>query len=140
MQLAEADLAAQARQTAATLGQGIQQGTSAAATSLSRFVEGSADDHDPNQSSANRPRSTTAPEKKDFWDSFGQPPTGPAPDKRDFWDEFSTAGEVRAAGAGAGVAAVRSKPAGIGTAAMKKGGVGAGGQAPAGKEDEWGDW
>ena len=142
IQLAEADLAAQARQTAATLGQGIQQGTSAAATSLSRFVEGSADDHDPNQSSANRSRSTTAPEKKDFWDSFGQPPTGPAPDKRDFWDEFSSAGEVRAAGAGVGVGAARSKPAGIGTAAMKKGGAGAGagGQAPAGKEDEWGDW
>ncbi|XTI82879.1 ArfGap-domain-containing protein [Cenococcum geophilum] len=138
--LAEADLTAQARQTAATLGQGIQQGTSAAATSLSRFVEGSADDHDPNQSSANRPRSTTAPEKKDFWDSFGQPPTGPAPDKRDFWDEFSSAGEVGAAGPGVGVVAVRSKPAGIGTAAMKKGGAGAGGQAPAGKEDEWGDW
>ena len=61
------------------------------------------------------------------------------PDKRDFWDEFSSAGEVRA-GTVVGVGAARSRPAGIGTAAMKKGGAGAGGQAPAGKEDEWGDW
>ena len=44
------------------------------------------------------------------------------------------------AGTGVGVGAARSKPAGIGTAAMKKGGPGTGGQAPAGKEDEWGDW
>ncbi|KAF2497676.1 hypothetical protein BU16DRAFT_525295, partial [Lophium mytilinum] len=78
--LSEADLAAQARQTAAMLGQGIQQGTSAAATSISRFVEGEDD-----RSTATRP-GRRAPEKKDFWDEFGQAPAGPPPDKRDFWD------------------------------------------------------
>ncbi|KAF2808730.1 ArfGap-domain-containing protein [Mytilinidion resinicola] len=127
--LSEADLAAQARQTAALLGQGIQQGTSAAATSISRFVEGEDD-----QSNTTRP-GRKAPEKKDFWDEFGQAPAGPPPNKRDFWDDFANAG---AAGEPVGVGArQKSKPSGIGTAAMKKTG---GGGAAGKKEDEWDNW
>ncbi|OCK81079.1 ADP-ribosylation factor GTPase-activating protein 1 [Lepidopterella palustris CBS 459.81] len=126
--LAEADLAAQARLTAATLGQGIQQGTTAAATSITRFVEGGSE-----QSAVrSTAKSRTEPEKKDFWDSFGAPPQGPAPDKRDFWDDFAGAAEVRTQQQN--VQKARGKPAGIGTAAMKKGG----GEVK--KDDEWGDW
>lgn len=103
--------------TAAQLGQGIQYGTKNAAETFNKFVEG--DDR-------LAPRAGgPAPEKQDFWDSFGDAPKGPANDKKDFWDDFAASAE----------SAQTSKPASIGTSAMKK---------PAhqgsSKDDSWGDW
>lgn len=119
-QLAEADIASQARNTAGLVGQGIQSGVANAGTTFNRFVEGS-------DSGAYSRAPGREPEKKDFWDSFGAPPKGPSEDKKDFWDEFSSAGESRAQTVGAS-----KKPSGIGTSAMKK---------PAKKEEDgWGDW
>ena len=65
IQLAEADLATQARLTAAAVAQNVQKGTKGAAEQFNKFVEGSGDG-----SSAQR---AVEPEKKDFWDSFGSP-------------------------------------------------------------------
>lgn len=119
-QLAEADLASQARNTAGVVGQGLQSGATAAGTTFNRFVEGS--------DSPSYRRVGAEPEKKDFWDSFGAPPKGPAEDKKDFWDEFASAGETRTQTVGT----AGKKPSGLGTSAMKK---------PAKKdEDGWGDW
>ncbi|KAL1851197.1 ADP-ribosylation factor GTPase-activating protein gcs1 [Paecilomyces lecythidis] len=55
-QLAESDLAAQARLHAAQLGQHVQTGARGAADTFSRFVEG--------------PDGRREPERKDFWDEF----------------------------------------------------------------------
>jgi ADP-ribosylation factor GTPase-activating protein 1 len=114
-QLAEADLAAQARQTALQLSQGIQTGTKTAAESFNRFVDG--DDN-----------SRPATDKRDFWDSFGEAPTGPANDKKDFWDDFAAAGETAA------TQKKHTPSSSIGTSAMKKP------QKPQGGDDTWGDW
>ena len=66
IQLAEADLATQARLTAAAVTQNVQKGTKGAAEQFNKFVEGASDGGGP-------PRGTVQPEKKDFWDSFGSP-------------------------------------------------------------------
>ncbi|KAF2270106.1 ADP-ribosylation factor GTPase-activating protein 1 [Lojkania enalia] len=136
--LAEADLASQARNTAALMGQNIQTGATAAGQSFTRFVEG--DESTPQ-------RRGVEPEKKDFWDSFGEVPKGPAADKRDFWDEFgaapngpskdkkdfwdefASAGEARTQKVGTGQS---KKPSGIGTSAVKK--------TEKKQDDGWGDW
>ncbi len=122
MQLAEADLASQARNTAGTLGQTITSSASNAGTAFNRFVEG--------DSGASNTRGAAEPERKDFWESFGEAPTGPAKDKQDFWDEFSSAGETRMN------ATQAKKPSGIGTSAMKKTSGGGGAK----KDDGWGEW
>ncbi|KAF2477469.1 ArfGap-domain-containing protein [Lindgomyces ingoldianus] len=146
--LAEADLAAQARNTAATLGQGIQSTTTGAATALTRFVEG--DEHSPNNPKPHpNAKRSVEPEKKDFWDSFGAPPDGPAADKKDFWDDFGAPpkgpskdkqdfwDEFSGVGGGSqgkgslGVGG-QKKPSGIGTSAVKKSGEK--------KDESWGDW
>ena len=109
--------------TAAQLGQNLQAGTKTAADSFNRFVEG-------DEKVAPRPGAKGGPEpdKRDFWESFGEPPKGPAADKRDFWDSFAAAGENAQGGANS---------SSIGTSAMKK---------PANtsqhntKDDTWGDW
>lgn len=103
--------------TAAQLGQGIQYGTKNAAETFNKFVEG--DDRLAPRAGA------SGPEKKDFWDSFGDAPAGPAPEKKDFWDDFAAAGE----------SAQASKPtSSIGTSAMKKPTQGSS------KDETWGDW
>ena len=125
MQIAESDLAAQARVQAAQLGQ-------TASTQLTRFVEGSS-------SSANsRTGSGAALDdgKRDFWDSFGEPPKGPSKNKQEFWDHFGGADEP---------GAVQSKPASkasIGTAAMRKGGGASAveSRSTSKADDAWADW
>ena len=99
----------------------MQSGSKYAAENFNKLVEGD---------ERHGARSGKAPEKQDFWDSFGAPPQGPANDKKDFWDSFSAAGEA---------AQSKTKPTSIGTSAMKKpsGGSGAGGKKD---EDSWGDW
>ncbi|KAL9610847.1 MAG: hypothetical protein Q9167_004487 [Letrouitia subvulpina] len=118
--LAEADLATQARLTAAQVAQNIQSGSKNAAESFNRFVE---DTSSPANSSATRSKTVVEPERKDFWDSFGSPTE----------DENKpvlrqTVGAGASAGMGASPAAQQGKsspaPAGkgsaIGTAAMRK--------------------
>lgn len=127
-QLAEADLAAQARSTAGTLGQTLQSGVANAGTTFNRFVEG-----EPSSSSSHN-KTRADPERKDFWDEFGAAPKGPAKDKQDFWDEFASAGEKNASQQ---QQQPKSKPSGIGTSAMKRNSA-----APAQKKDDeqWGEW
>ena len=87
-------------------GQTIQSGAKGAADSINKFVEGQDD-----KASGVAARGNAAPERQDFWDSFG-------------------ASEVTAEhGSGHG------KPSTLGTSAMKRGGTGRG------KEEGWGeDW
>ncbi|KAH7359632.1 hypothetical protein BKA66DRAFT_227910 [Pyrenochaeta sp. MPI-SDFR-AT-0127] len=125
--LAEADIASQARNTAGTLGQTLQSSAANAGTAFNRFVEGDNTSANPNARRAN-----VEPERKDFWESFGEAPKGPTKDKQDFWDEFASAGETKV-----NATQAKSKPSGIGTSAMKKNTGGAAG----GKKDEgWGEW
>jgi ADP-ribosylation factor GTPase-activating protein 1 len=132
-QLAEADIASQARTTAGTLGQTLQTGVTTAGTQFNRFVEGDST----HASSSSAPLSgRREPERKDFWESFGAAPAGPPKEKQDFWDEFASAGETRVSST-----MERKKPSGIGTSAMKKSsGAGGMGGASAKKDDEWGEW
>lgn len=92
-QIAEADLATQARQTALTVGQTIQTGTKGATESLNRFID------DGGSGSPRSGAKAVEPERRDFWDSFGAP-------------ETSTGAPMTTKKAGA-----------IGTAAMRKGGT-----------------
>jgi ADP-ribosylation factor GTPase-activating protein 1 len=72
MKLAEADLATQARVTAAQIAKTAQNSAKGAADGFNRFVEGS---------DGSGPGSRRAPideSKKDFWDSFGKPEAGPS--------------------------------------------------------------
>lgn len=64
-QIAESDLAAQARAAALQASQGIQSSAKGAAESLNKFVEG--------QDGSLNGRRNVEPERKDFWDSFGAP-------------------------------------------------------------------
>ncbi|KAK4690488.1 hypothetical protein P7C71_g6314, partial [Lecanoromycetidae sp. Uapishka_2] len=65
--IAESDLAAQARITAAQAAKNIQTGTKGAAEKFNQFVENAGE----GGSSGSAPRSKPAPERQDFWDSFG---------------------------------------------------------------------
>ncbi|KAL8997717.1 MAG: hypothetical protein Q9188_006263 [Gyalolechia gomerana] len=141
--LAEADLATQARLTAAQVAQNIQAGGKNAAEQFNRFVEDSGPSHHPNPSP--KPRKAVEPENKDFWDSFGSPAT-------DDGGSTNTRSAVRGGvnGRGSPVKQVqgrasspatrgRASPApgakgnAIGTAAMRKG--------PKDKEeDKWDDF
>lgn len=95
-QIAESDLAAQARVQATYLGQNVQTGARGAADSFNRFVEGP-DEH---ASAASRRR--VEPERKDFWDDFS-----------------SLASQNASGGSRHGRSGSRSNA--IGTAAMKPG-------------------
>ncbi|KAF3395783.1 ADP-ribosylation factor GTPase-activating protein GCS1 [Penicillium rolfsii] len=64
-QLAESDIAAQARVQAATWGQTLQTGVRGAADQFNRFVEGPDDAR-----SGGGARSHVEPERRDFWDDF----------------------------------------------------------------------
>ena len=76
------------------------------------------------------PKGPTA-DKKDFWDEFGAAPKGPGKDKQDFWDEFNSAGDAKSQSI-SGALGGSKKPSGIGTSAMKKSGK---------KDDDgWGEW
>lgn len=109
MQLAESDLAAQARLQAAHLGQNIQVGARGAADQFNRFVEG----QDEHTSSLARRRGE--PERKDLWDDFAS-----------LGAEDQGQGQHRRSA---------SRPNAIGTAAMKPGaatGTGTSGAASTG--------
>jgi ADP-ribosylation factor GTPase-activating protein 1 len=119
LQLAESDIAAQARLTAANVAQNVSRGAQGAATTVNRsfnnFVEGSSDDH-----------RAVDPEKKDFWDSFGKSA-----------NSATAGGGSGSSGIGAG--GKKSTSSAIGTSAMKSSSNStAGGGGGDGKED-WGD-
>ncbi|KAF2836831.1 ArfGap-domain-containing protein [Patellaria atrata CBS 101060] len=114
-QLQEADLPSKATALTTNLSTTVTSSTRTVGESFNRFVEG---DHQANR---------RAPEKQDFWDSFGAPANGPAPDKRGFWDEFAAAGKARVE---------KEKPkSSIGTAAMRRPG-----QETSGKKEDWEEW
>lgn len=101
---------------AQTAGTTIQSGARGAAESFNKFVEGQDE-----RTGSVASRRAVEPERKDFWDSFGEPLAAAAPTTK---PQSST----------------------IGTSAMRGGGGAAGGAAatgaPAskpGKEDGWGD-
>ncbi|KAH9813520.1 ADP-ribosylation factor GTPase-activating protein GCS1 [Teratosphaeria destructans] len=123
------EFAANAQRWGTTIGSQAQQGVKGLGDQFNKFVD---PDHQPGGGGASRAGGARVqPEKKDFWDSFGQDPNGPPKDKRDFWDDFSAAGEAR----------VQAKPTSIGTSAMKTSGASGGGGGAAKKDDEtWGDW
>lgn len=68
VQIAEADLATTARLTAAQAAKTIQTGTKGAADRFNSFVE---DAGAGPSGGAARSRGTVEPERRDFWDSFG---------------------------------------------------------------------
>ncbi|KAL2409320.1 ADP-ribosylation factor GTPase-activating protein GCS1 [Exophiala dermatitidis] len=67
--LAASDLAAQARTAALAAGSGIQSGAKGAAESFNKFIEGQ--DERAAAASSRKTTAQPAPERKDFWDSFG---------------------------------------------------------------------
>lgn len=123
--LAQADLAAQARATAAQLGTTVQQGTRGLNDQFQKFV-----DPDAAPAAGGISRGGKEPAKKDFWDSFGEAPAGPSREKKDFWDDFAAVGEQVQQKKSAGSSS-------IGTSAMKPG-AGAGGKKD--EDDGWGKW
>ena len=126
--LEDGTFVSQARNAGLQAGTFVQQGARNVNDQFSKFV-------DPDQQSgpamSGQRTQRAAPEKKDFWDSFGQDPAGPPKEKQGFWDDFAEAGESR-------MASQQPKPTSIGTSAMK---TGAGPSGPAKKDDDtWGDW
>ena len=116
MQIASSDFAAQAQKAAFAAGQGIQSGAKGAAESFNKFVEG----QDDKASSAAAGRKAD-PERKDFWDSFGQP------------EGFKSLGGASGGGGGGGGGSNS-----IGTSAMRKT-TNPTANPPRKKEDGWGD-
>ncbi|KAK3626842.1 ADP-ribosylation factor GTPase-activating protein gcs1 [Elasticomyces elasticus] len=134
--LQSGELAASAQRLASQGLSTVQQGTKGLGEQFSKFV-------DPDAPAAGRSRTAgagrggPAPEKPEFWDSFGADPAGPPREKKDFWDDFAGAAET--------AAAAKQKPAGssIGTSAMKTGGAGGSGAPAKGKSEGdagWKDW
>ncbi|KAL8731822.1 MAG: hypothetical protein Q9181_004169, partial [Wetmoreana brouardii] len=126
--LAEADLATQARLTAAQVAQNIQAGSKNAAEQFNRFVE---DSGPAPGAGSSKPRAAVEPEHKDFWDSFGSPAA----------EGNAAAKPAQRSGMSGGISPVRqgraspapAKPNAIGTAAMRKG-------AKEKEEDKWDDF
>lgn len=117
------DLAAQARAASMQFGTIAQQGVKGLNEQFNKFVD---PEHQPGQAGGQR---KAAPEKKDFWDAFGQDPAGPPQEKKDFWDDFAAAGTV--------AQQQKAKPTTLGTSAMKP----SGGSGAAKKDDDtWGEW
>ncbi|TVY34665.1 ADP-ribosylation factor GTPase-activating protein [Lachnellula subtilissima] len=110
--IAETDLAAQARITAANVARGAQTGAKSAADGFNRFVEGN-DIGGAGAGAGGRGKYRQAPLDES---------------KKDFWDSFADAGATR-----------ESKPSAIGTSAVKKGNGGPGGP-PGKKDDDWDKW
>ncbi|CAK4032939.1 ADP-ribosylation factor GTPase-activating GCS1 [Lecanosticta acicola] len=119
----EGDFAAQARSAAMNLGNTVQQGTKGLGDQFNRFV-------DPEHSTTGQ--RGAGPEKKDFWDGFGQDPSGPPKEKKDFWDDFAAAGQS--------ASQQKPKATNLGTSAMKTSSGGGGAGAAKKDEDGWGDW
>ncbi|OAX84082.1 hypothetical protein ACJ72_01540, partial [Emergomyces africanus] len=131
-QLAETDLAAQARLAASEVTRNVQTGTRGAADAFSRFVEGpSAERISPGGSQ----RRTFEPERKDFWDDFA----ALADETRNSGAIGTTAMRRPGGGEGGGGGAGGGPPSGGGAG----GGAGTGGGSGTGtkgKNDGGGGW
>lgn len=145
-QIAEADLAAQARSAAAAASKGIQTGTKATADRFNNFVENEGG----NNTGAGRVggasgNSSTArggggPEKKDFWDTFGDKHVEPPAEKKDFWDSFGVGGDGEGSGS-IGTAAMKKSSAESGLGSTTNGKAkGTGAAKEGGKGGEWEKW
>lgn len=159
-QIAQSDLQAQARLTAASLAENIQTGTRGAAEQLNKFIEGG--NNDTSSSAARGAATTTTTTTTATRGRRAGGEAGVEPDRRDFWDSFGEdkagagggggilggAGHMASRGGGGGSAA-------IGTAAMKKGTLtnnppaapprggtsqGKPSTAPGANDDGWEDW
>ncbi len=95
LQLAETDLAAQARITAAQVAKAAQAGAKNAGEGFNRFVEGT---------SSNEGRYRSAPLDES---------------KKDFWDSFAEAGAERQRPSAIGTSAVRGGSGSAGNSAVK---------------------
>ena len=130
--LNETDFAAQARAAAVQAGSLAQQGARGVNEQFTRFVDPDAGTPGTSSSASARGVGGAEPEKKDFWDSFGQAPAGPPRERREFWDDFAAAGEAK------GVVGNKGSTASIGTSALKTNpSAGAGGKR---EEEGWGGW
>ena len=113
-QIAESDLAAQARAVSGNVARSAQMGARSAQENFNRFVEGSG------SSSGGQYRAVNN--------------SGMDEDKRAFWDDFSSIADKP-------VVAGPPRKTTVGTMAMGKGNSGASsGPADSGKKDEWEDW
>ena len=121
-QLAESDLAAQARVVSGTVARSAQQSAKTAHESFNRFVEG------PPGSGGAGGGSQYRQVRADMDDS-----------RRAFWDDFGAADDRPLANAGS---AAPPRKTTVGTMAMGKANSGGAGEAGAGsgKKDEWEDW
>jgi ADP-ribosylation factor GTPase-activating protein 1 len=132
--LQSADLAAQAKQLGSNLGTGLQHTSRGLNNSLNSFID---PEHNSNQQASGSRTSGTrggaAPEKKDFWDSFGADPAGPPKEKKDFWDDFAAAGEAKTQ-----QTQQQAKPRNVGTSAMKSSSSSS--QSKKEEDGTWGDW
>lgn len=132
--LQSADLAAQAKQFGSNLGTNIQHTSRGLNSQINSFID---PEHQQatsgSRTSGTRSGGAAAPEKKDFWDSFGADPAGPPKEKKDFWDDFAAAGEAKTQQA---QQQQQAKPRNVGTSAMKSS------SGPSKKEEDgtWGDW
>jgi ADP-ribosylation factor GTPase-activating protein 1 len=126
------EFAANAQKWGSQIGSHAQQGVKGLGDQFNKFVDPG---HGQAGDAGAAGRSRAQPEKKDFWDTFGQDPAGPPKEKKDFWDDFAAAGDARAQ-------AALPKPTSIGTKSMKTGSSGGGGGAGVAKKDDdaWGDW
>jgi ADP-ribosylation factor GTPase-activating protein 1 len=130
--LQSADLAAQAKQLGANLGTGIQQTSRGLNNQINSFIDPEHQQASGSGSKLSGTRSSTAaPEKKDFWDSFGADPAGPPKEKKDFWDDFAAAGEAKTQ-----QTQQQAKPRNVGTSAMKS----SSGTSKKEEDGTWGDW
>ncbi|KAL1900106.1 ADP-ribosylation factor GTPase-activating protein gcs1 [Sporothrix stenoceras] len=115
-QIAESDLAAQARVVSGNVARSAQQGARTAQEGFNRFVEGGAAG---GSSSGGQYRAVN---------------TGMDESKRAFWDDFSSIADTPATSAPA-------RKTTVGTMAMGKGSSSSGpAEATSGKKDEWEDW
>ncbi|KAL3420403.1 ADP-ribosylation factor GTPase-activating protein GCS1 [Phlyctema vagabunda] len=113
--LAETDLAAQARLTAAQVAKGAQTGAKSVGEGFNRFVEG------PSSSSGGAYRNAPIDESK-----------------KDFWDSFAEAGASRQGNAAVGTSSIKRKnDDGYGSGGIGGAGAGGGGKK---ESDDWEKW
>ncbi|KAK5726666.1 Zn finger-containing GTPase- Activating Protein for ARF [Elasticomyces elasticus] len=133
--LQSGELAASAQRLASQGLSTVQQGTKGLGEQFSKFVDPDAGGHTGGTSQAARGgRGGPAPEKPEFWDSFGADPAGPPKEKKDFWDDFAGAAETAAQ------AKAKPQSGSLGTSAIKTGGAGAPAKGKSEGEAGWKDW
>ncbi len=137
--IAASDLAAQARAAALQAGTGLQTSAKSASESFNRFVEGQ--DHASARPGGVGTGSGRAvgvePERKDFWDSFGEPAAVAEPAKSKAKpSSIGTAAMKTSTSASTGGGGA---PVGLGSASLPPGSASTPGKGK-GKDDGWDEW